>query len=446
MGIFNLIVRITAVIFVVESVVMLIFMFYLDMDHTWQDAFLDSAMLSAMSAPLLYFLAIRPYIRSRRAIEQAGDASRHRTERILAQVMETAVDGIITINDRGYVLSFSTSAGDIFGYTSKEVIGNKVDMLMPEPDSSAHDGYLQRYYDTGEPHIIGQGREVTGKRRNGQTFPMDLAVSEMIIDGERVFTGIVRDITYRKKFENDLIEQKERAERANRVKTEFLANMSHELRTPLNAIIGFSEISRTEVFGPLGNEKYKEYSNDIYESASHLLDLINDILDLSRIEADKFEVADDVFDVADVIDPAVHLVDFSKVKFHKNIAPDLARVRADKRRIKQVVLNLLSNAAKFTPDGANVGIEAAQGDDGSVVIEVWDHGIGMSDDELTCALRPFEQVDSGLARKYEGTGLGLPLAQRLTLINQAGFDIESKKDEGTRIRVSFPPERTVTAR
>lgn len=443
MGVFTLILRIGLVIFVVEAFIMLGFALLPFEFHSATEALLDAVLLSVFSVGPLLMWVVRPYQRAQRTVEVAALDARHQSERQLAQVLNAVVDGIVTIDDRGAVQMFNPAAENIFGYSADEVIGNSINMLMPSDEAIHHDGHLDKYEKTGVATIIGYGREVLGQHKDGKQFPIDLAISEVEIDGKRLFTGVVRDITERKKVENALIEAKDQAERANRVKSEFMANMSHELRTPLNAIIGFSEVARTEMFGPLGCDKYIEYSTDIQDSAQHLLDLINDILDMARIEADKLELHEEAFDVAEIVNTPMHLVNSGKVKLRNSVPGDLPLLRADKRRVKQILLNLLSNAVKFTPEGGEVRVEARVGDGGGIEVCVHDTGIGMKADEIDRALKPFEQIDTGLNRKYEGTGLGLPLVERLARLNGGWLEIESEEGRGTCARVCFEADRTV---
>lgn len=439
MGVVSLILRIGLIIFVVEALIMLGFALAPFQLSTNMEALADAVLLTVISAGPLLVWVVRPYMASQKATESA----RLQSESQLAEILKAVVDGIVTSDERGIIQVFNPAAEEIFGYTADEVVGKSINVLMPQSEARHHDGYIQKYQETGKGNIIGYGREVMGRRKDGSEFPIDLAVSQLEIHGKRYFTGVVRDITARKKAERALIEAKDEAERANRVKSEFMANMSHELRTPLNAIIGFSEVARTEMFGPLGNDKYKEYSADIQDSAQHLLDLINDILDMARIEADKLELHDEVFDVAEVAETPMHLVDSGRVKLTNAIPKDLPLLRADKRRVKQILLNLLSNAVKFTPEGGDVWVEGRLSPEGGIELCVHDNGIGMEPEEVECALRPFEQIDTGLNRKYEGTGLGLPLVDRLARLNGAVMELESAKGEGTCARVRFAPDRCV---
>jgi len=443
MGVIALIFRIGLVIFVVEALIMVGFSVLPFQMGLGQQVFFDAILLTVFSSPLLLYGVIRPYERTQKAIEEAAVMARQRSESQLAQILSAVVDGIVTSDERGIIQVFNPAAEKIFGYKAKDIIGKSLNMLMPPGQAHHHDRYLDTYAATGKASIIGYGREVVGRRRDGTEFPIDLAISELTIDGKQMYTGVVRDITKRKDGERILINAKNQAEKASRVKSEFMANMSHELRTPLNAIIGFSEVARCEMFGPLGHPKYIEYAGDILGSAQHLLDLINDILDMARIEADKFELHDEAIDLAKVAATPIHFVNFDQVKLRNNISATMALLRADKRRVKQILLNLLSNAVKFTPDGGKVDLDAFVAPDGGIVLQISDTGIGMDAQEIDRALKPFEQIDSGLNRRYEGTGLGLPLVDRMVRLNGGELRIESEKGKGTVVSVHFPPERTV---
>ena len=240
---------------------------------------------------------------------------------------------------------------------------------------------------------------------------------------------------------------KEQAELANRAKSEFLANMSHELRTPLNAIIGFSEIMKDELSGPMNNPYYKEYVRDIYASANHLLEVINDILDVSKVEAGKIELQESVVELDNAIQSAIRLVieraGEADVTIEFSPSPDLPRLYADARRVKQMLLNLLSNAVKFTPAGGRVTIEVKSAGDG-VTISVADTGIGIAADKMALVFTPFAQVDGSLKRKYEGTGLGLSLTKGLIEIHGGSIVLESAPEQGTTVSLWFPSERIIT--
>ncbi len=238
------------------------------------------------------------------------------------------------------------------------------------------------------------------------------------------------------------------AEIANRAKSEMLTNMSHELRTPLNAIIGFSNIMSEETFGPIGNEKYRAYLQDINNSGQHLLELINDILNVSAIESGFLKLNEEKIVLADLVDSSIRIINpranASRVTVSSSIGPDIPNIFADRRRVMQVMLNLLSNAVKFTPEGGIVSVSAQTYKDGSLAVIVTDTGIGMDAEEIQTGLRNFGQVDGGLARKHEGTGLGLPLTRGLMELHGGALRVESKKHHGTTVVVTFPSERVMT--
>ncbi len=252
------------------------------------------------------------------------------------------------------------------------------------------------------------------------------------------------DVTIRKRGEAALQRAKEEAEIASRSKTEFLANMSHELRTPLNAIIGFSDILVRQLFGPLGQERYAEYAKDIHDSGQHLLNLINDVLDISKIEVNKIELAEETVDVPAVIDSCLRLVrdraTAAGVLIEVKMPEKLPTLCGDDRRLKQILLNLVSNAVKFTPSGGRVEIRV-DADDSGFRFVVADTGIGIAKADLETAMRPFGQIDSSLARRYEGTGLGLPLARSMAELHGGKLDIESEPGTGTTVTVWLPPNR-----
>ena len=246
----------------------------------------------------------------------------------------------------------------------------------------------------------------------------------------------------------DLSKAGEAAEAANRAKAEFIANMSHELRTPLNAIIGFSELMKGQAFGPLGDKKYLEYADDIRESGSHLLDLINNILDLSRFEVGKMDLQEGPVDSARIVESSAHLLKGNADKGGvavRTVLPDIAPyIHGDERAIKQILINLLSNAIKFTPLGGEVVVEIKAGPNGATFLIVRDTGIGMAPEDIPTALTPFGQIDASFARRFEGTGLGLPIVK--SLIEQHGGELRltSELGVGTTATAVFPAAITKT--
>lgn len=257
------------------------------------------------------------------------------------------------------------------------------------------------------------------------------------------------EILERERMEGELRAAKRQAESANNAKSEFLAVVSHELRTPLNAIIGFSEMLMYETFGPLGDERYNDYVEDIRGSGLHLLSLINNILDLSKVEADKFELLESDVDIASTVADALKFVkgraDAAGIHTETEFSELLPGVRADQRAVMQILVNLLTNAVKFTPRDGRVMVGAELVDDGSLQISVSDTGIGIPENELLRVLEPFAQTDTTVSREYEGTGLGLPLSKRLIELHEGTLEIESEPGLGTTVRIEFPPARVLGA-
>ena len=497
----------------------------------------------------------------------------------LRGVMDTVLDGILTIDEAGVVLSFNPAAERIFGYEADAVVGRNITMLMPGAFAADHQCHINRYMHSREPHIIGIGREVRGRRRDGSEFPLDISVAEMHQGDLVTFIGVTRDITERKRAETALIEgearfreqasrlqaiidnmaqgvavfgaddtltalnqtarrmlglpaaeltagaidltlllallvspetppgtapvrdtvalaealrrrpdliferqgaagvmlevraspmpgggvilcftditerkrtestlreAKEAAERGNRAKNTFLANISHELRTPLNAIIGFSEMMKHEIFGPITPVSYRPYLDDIHDSGMHLLELINDILDMTKAEAGMTDLVETVVDVAGIIRASARMLARraanAGLTVEASLPEALPLLLADERRMRQIVLNLLSNAVKFTDEGGRVTI-SARADANGFAIMVTDSGIGMSPEDLVRVMEPFVQADSRLSRKYEGSGLGLPLTKALVEAHGGHFTLDSHPGHGTTAIVTLPAWR-----
>ncbi|HHN73271.1 MAG TPA: PAS domain S-box protein, partial [Thermopetrobacter sp.] len=373
----------------------------------------------------------------------------------LRAILDTATDGIITLNRDGEILSFSGGAEALFGLSTREVVGRPFGELLDGESRRVVEDYLAAL--GGGGHLAGiynEGREVTARLPGGGRIPLFITIGRLgrSDEAERppnkaAFCVVVRDITQWKKTESELRRAKEEAERSSAMKSEFLAAISHELRTPLNAILGFSDVMRHERFGTIGNEKYRGYANDIYQSGEHLLSLINDLLDLSRIEAGKFELQFEDVDVAAVAEEALHLMQEqaaqAKVMLRRAIPEGLPRVVADARSLKQILLNLLSNAVKFTGAGGQVVLSLRTTERGELEIAVSDTGVGMSEEELARALRPFERITGEGRPERPGTGLGLPLTKALAEANHARFEIESEPDRGTTVRIVFPTQRVL---
>ena len=250
------------------------------------------------------------------------------------------------------------------------------------------------------------------------------------------------DVTDWVKTEKELLQAKDTAELADRAKSEFLANMSHELRTPLNAVIGFSEVLRDKLFGPLGGERYYDFVNDIHDSGEHLLELIDDILDLSKMEVGQRELDAKPMDLSRTIIAAVRMVnqraERAGVSVRVDTEEDMPPFNGEERGIKQILLNLLTNAIKFTPANGEITVITHMSADGALVITISDTGIGMARSEIPLAFAPFVQLDSAHSRQYEGTGLGLPLVKSLVEMHGGSVRIDSEIDQGTSVVLRFP--------
>jgi two-component system, sensor histidine kinase ChiS len=271
------------------------------------------------------------------------------------------------------------------------------------------------------------------------------------IDLEAAVAGRTRELSDKldelRRSQVELERARSEAVSANVAKSRFLAMMSHELRTPLNSILGFSDIIRTETLGPLGDQRYGEYATHIHDSGAHLLNLIGDLLDISRIEAGKVDLRLEPLDLAEICENAARHAATRERRASDAVTmtfePKLPLLKADQRAVTQMVINLLSNALKFTPEGGRIALYAARRQDGGISIEVTDNGVGMEADEIPKALALFTQVDDGHSRQHEGTGLGLPIVKSLVELHGGGLSLESEKGRGTVVRLDFPPHATV---
>lgn len=371
-----------------------------------------------------------------------------RSERRLREVIEHAHDAIVIMDDQGLITAWNPQAEAIFGWSRDEAVGRRMtDLIVPPKHLAGHQAGIDRFRKTGKGQIFGRPVELTALHRSGREFSIEITVSALHEGDSTFFSGFIRDITQRQKVACELRDAKERAEAANNAKSAFLANVSHELRTPLNAIIGFSEVMSHGVFGTLDNSRYSTYIRDIHNSGSHLLNVINDILDISRAESNRLEIEDTLVDVGEAIAVSSSTVRMSAETTGINVTVecpnDLPALSGDKTRIQQILINLLSNAVKFTPRGGRVTVKAEIESTGGLLLTVTDTGIGMAPEQIAIAMSPFGQVDSRLARKYEGTGLGLPLTRRLVELHGGTLEISSILGSGMSVYVRFPARRVL---
>ncbi|HWG06208.1 MAG TPA: ATP-binding protein [Beijerinckiaceae bacterium] len=370
-----------------------------------------------------------------------------REVRELRAILDTATDGVAVLDGEGKILSLNRSAEALFGYDQNEVAGEPFAFLLAKESQAAAADYLAGLKSSNVASLLNDGRDVTGRARQGGAIPLFLALGRVGTDGESKFCAVLRDVTQWKKAERELSNARRDAERASALKSDFLAKVSHEIRTPLNAILGFAEVMTEERFGPIGNERYKDYLRDIHASGTHVMSLVNDLLDLSKIEAGKLELDFVHVDANRIVSECVQLMQpqasRERIIVRLSLAPRLPQIVADERSLRQIVLNILSNAIKYNEPGGQVIVSTALTDSGQAVIRIRDTGIGMSETDVVTALEPFRQLAT--SRNTTGTGLGLPLTKALVEANRAHFTIKSKKTEGTLVEVAFPPTRVLAA-
>lgn len=366
-------------------------------------------------------------ITRRKQAEQALQESVQHTQAIL----DNALDGIVTINDRGIVQSFNRAATRIFGYAAGEVIGRNVNMLMPEPYRSQHDRYLENYQATGVPRIIGIGREVEGRRKDGSIFPMDLAVSQISHKERPMFVGLVRDITERKRIE--------------KMKSEFVSTVSHELRTPLTSISGALGLLAGNALGALP-EQARQMVDIAHKNSQRLSHLINDLLDMEKLAAGKMSMDLQVQPLMPLVEQSLEAIRTYAEQFHVGLRfverADRVQVRVDGGRLQQILANLLSNAAKFSPKNGMVDI-AVRRSGSSVRLEVADRGPGIPESFRDRIFQRFSQADSSDARQSGGSGLGLAISRELAERMGGSIGFTSREGEGTCFYLELPVVESV---
>ncbi|SOE01690.1 sensor histidine kinase [Caenispirillum bisanense] len=358
------------------------------------------------------------------------DAARER----LRTVIDSALDGILTVDAAGLVRGANPAAAQMLGYSAGRLEGQHALALVQQSPRLRRLARLAAAGRAGRGLVL----EVTARRADGSTLPVRVSLARYGEGEERRFVAVVHDVSAQKQAEAEMCAAREEAERANQAKSAFLATMSHELRTPLNAILGFSEVIRDRLLGPDADARvYPTYAGHIHEAGSHLLGLINDILDLSKIEAGRMTLAPAVQDLRGMADDAVRLVrglaDERGVRLETALSPDLPALMVDPRAGRQMLVNLLSNAVRFTEPGGRVTIEGRAVSPTAVAVMVRDTGIGMTPDEMRKALEPFGQADNPLQSETRGTGLGLPLVKALTELHGGRFRLASVKGRGTTV-------------
>ena len=369
------------------------------------------------------------------------------------QLLESAPDAIVIIDLLGEIVLINAQTESLFGYSRRELLGQKVELLIPTAYRSRHPNLRAGYFDSPRPrHAMAAGLNLFGLRKDGSEFAAEISLSPINTPEGQLVTAVIRDVTERKRLEEarsrslELEAQNRRAQEASRLKSEFLANMSHELRTPLNAIIGFSALLHAGKAGPL-SETQTEYLGDILVSSRHLLQLINDVLDLAKVEAGRVDIAPQEVDLvrvaAEVKDILRGLAVEKRVEITLEVAAGLDDVVTDPRLLKQVLYNYLSNAIKFTSEGGQIQLEIAASPPGYFTVSVRDNGIGILAEDISRLFEEFQQLDSGTAKRYPGTGLGLALTKRIVEAQGGTVGVESESGKGSMFFATLPRRPSV---
>lgn len=422
----------------------------------WQSAASDMLsrafavlLLVVLGGLLMVWLSVR---RIRAALMTAHELSEQRqtaiqelrlSESKLNSIFESVPESVVVADSNGIIVQCNLATMDIFGYRASELVGQSVNVLMQPRERASHDQYLATYRETGRKNLMNGPRVVQGMRKDGTVFPVRVTINETRVDNVHFLIGVMQDYTAIQNTQRLLVQAKERAEEANRLRGEFLANMSHEIRTPMNGILGMTELAmKTD-----DAETQREYLGLARESASHLLHIINQILDFSKIEAGALELESLAVSPAQLVrHTARSLEQIAQAKGIKlkvnNVfdLPDLVWV--DPVRMRQVLTNLIGNAIKFTQKGeVTVATTWRPGDESNAVlleISVTDTGIGFDPMRLEALFSPFTQADGSITRSYGGTGLGLAITRSLVVLMGGTITAESKQGHGARFTMTFP--------
>ncbi|MCX5872779.1 MAG: response regulator [Deltaproteobacteria bacterium] len=362
----------------------------------------------------------------------------------LRSVVNNALNAIVSVDALGRIETFNPAAESIFGYSVDKIIGENAKALMPEPYASGFDYFVKKVLDHDSDKLFSRKEEIVAKRKDGTTFPVELSISEIRLGAKKMLLGIIHDISERKRFEQELIEARERAEKASRAKSEFLANMSHEIRTPMNGIIGMTQLALETELTP----EQLDYLTTVKSSSDLLLKLINDILDFSKIEAGKLEIDRVDFNLRDTMADTIRGLAFQAEQKGLELlflvsedVPDA--LRGDPIRLRQIIVNLVANAIKFTETGEIVVTAALENPvDVGVIIHfcVSDTGIGIPPEKIDKIFLAFDQADTSTTRRFGGTGLGLSISTRLVEMMNGGIWVESEVGKGSKFHFTLQLE------
>jgi PAS domain S-box-containing protein len=396
-------------------------------------------------AALVLALLPRAEAERRELLEASMQAAESKIA-MLSALVDTTTDGIIVVDRDGRILSASRGAEVLLGYGRDELSGALASLFIGDGRHTALD-YLAQLAQGQAPVIADLGCEVIAQARGGSSIPVLLRMNRLPGDAQK-FCAVLQDLTARKRIEADLATARTQNEKATSDKLEFLAKVSHEVRTPVNSIIGFSEVMLDERFGPIGNERYRDYLKDIRTSGNHVMSVLSDLLDLCKVEAGMLELDFTSANLNDIVQSAAGqmqpLASRERIIIRMSLAPALPAITVDLRSLRQIIVNLLNHSIRFTGAGGQVIVSTALSDASEVVLRVRDTGIGMSGAEIEAALEPFRQRSIRSPRSDVGepwgstaTGLGLSLTKALAEANHARFNLLSKVDDGTLVEITF---------